>query len=1214
MKKIMSLGLVFILCISVMPTVIINAETYTPIYTVADLVAINNNLSDNYMLMNNIDLSGYDSWTALASISAPFQGVLNGNGYKILNMNISIETKGAINVGLFAKISGGEIFDLSIENATVSMISNEKTFQRDPSCVGLLAAQINNTKVSNCNTSGTISATGGTAFTQTGHVTIYAGGITGKSSSTEFFECANAANITARAGEGGPYTGGIAGYAESNSYFQGCGNSGTIDGASTYGYEVFSGGIIGYATNTNIKGCNNEGNIKSGTPNNTTTSANTGGICGYFTSGAIELSYNEGKISNTSSPIVVYNGGIVGRGMTLTISQCYNSSMIDSYSTSYDGNMYIGGIIGHSNNVTIADVYNVGTVRISNQYYNRGTSGGIIGSANGNTNVTNAYVITTFKNGGNNSGELVGKASARVNFENIYYISSLGKIVGQGTYNTSNVVCVNESEMKMEATYSGFDFKNIWIIRTGTYPTLRFNDYSNKLKKPLNRDDVYDTYYVTHSYPKKFIVFNDADKPLIPSDEEEEYKKELYAWVKEFGYEDILTEKEIEGIIKKYMPTTYKVENMYTRENKYTTKDIMRDIIMLNSTKKSIYLWEDDCLVPDSKIKMTDVDKRFFKILEGYSDYCNSLERNPVINALYTVLSTTYTHTEKYAWGKLKSDAYGSISKYWENLNSNEIGYSIHEELWNDIKLNYNTYRYDSLDFEDSAWKEFGKDITKSIVKDEVMNAIAEVCSENDNTKQVYDLITTLKDIGGFAGDGVATALAPYNVAYKLMKHVVDTGVNINKAYLLLTEYYFLNNYPELSNKLFDEKGNVTNDYILLSSEIQPYVQSDFLANILVKRLMNFDSLDSSVLFSINEKDRMAITNSAITMTFINDLNVNELRRSLVEFWVSSYTKDLEVKTNMYIPKGSSCVVTCQGEGLGDDYNQIAILDKFGVLTSQSSNVSIIDETDDIIIMELVGNYKVELDGAGDNVLISQKTERTSEIIKNVANLYKNVDEMNIYVNEEKIIAKDNDSGENVLNPISTLDDTANRLLADVDLLNIGYAIGDSKNNVKKSLVLASTGFYGSKISWESSNQDVITNNGEVIRSDEESSITMTATLTLNSKKVQKSFEVIVKPNSIYLNLDECYYENGEIRINAYALNELSFDKEGNVIVAVYKDKELINAHIEKATVISGEAKNFKFNYKIEEDENVIIKIMWWSDFENIYQLCEPIEQRIEKN
>lgn len=83
------------------------------IQTAAELQSIQNNLAAYYQLTADIDLSSV-SWTPIGSISAPFSGQLDGNGYTISNLDLSSTTQHA---GLFSSLtSGATIKDLTLED------------------------------------------------------------------------------------------------------------------------------------------------------------------------------------------------------------------------------------------------------------------------------------------------------------------------------------------------------------------------------------------------------------------------------------------------------------------------------------------------------------------------------------------------------------------------------------------------------------------------------------------------------------------------------------------------------------------------------------------------------------------------------------------------------------------------------------------------------------------------------------------------------------------------------------------------------------------------------------------------------------------------------------------------------------------------------------------------------------------------------------------
>ena len=198
------LALVLQLCIPINPGHAKAAdvpEGYTPIYTIDDLAAIDNNSSGKYILMNDIDMTeatakggSWDTghgWTPLKW----FKGELDGNGYHIIGMHIygSVETERA---GLFESISGNVhelgMVDVSIDNVKVETGSN------DSNSIGAIAGSlITGGNITNCFVSGSISS----------NPKSYCGGLVGDMFKGEIRNCYNAATVDGN-GINGNLTGG----------------------------------------------------------------------------------------------------------------------------------------------------------------------------------------------------------------------------------------------------------------------------------------------------------------------------------------------------------------------------------------------------------------------------------------------------------------------------------------------------------------------------------------------------------------------------------------------------------------------------------------------------------------------------------------------------------------------------------------------------------------------------------------------------------------------------------------------------------------------------------------------------------------------------------------------------------------------------------------------------------------------------------------------
>lgn len=120
---------------------------YICIYTPEEFDGMRADLSGKYILMNDINLAQFNSWSPIGTDAAPFAGILNGNGFTVLNFSIidlAIGAEGA-DMGLFGVVSHGEIANLTISGSNVQLSSQE-----DPDVyTGLLVGRIYNDMDSN---------------------------------------------------------------------------------------------------------------------------------------------------------------------------------------------------------------------------------------------------------------------------------------------------------------------------------------------------------------------------------------------------------------------------------------------------------------------------------------------------------------------------------------------------------------------------------------------------------------------------------------------------------------------------------------------------------------------------------------------------------------------------------------------------------------------------------------------------------------------------------------------------------------------------------------------------------------------------------------------------------------------------------------------------------------------------------------------------------
>ena len=186
--------------------------------------------------------------------------------------------------------------------------------------------------------------------------------------------------------------GAITGASYRNDVIKNCIVSGNIEGNSDGTQATGTGGIIGYAGETEITNCTFNGNIKG--------TGNTGGIVGHNDRGGISECSTSGTINGK-----LRTGGIVGSNDSV-IENCYSSATVNGDSTT-------GGIAGHhsrtsrlqncfflgyiSGNTETGGICGYANEDISNSIFDKDKAGinDITGSIGQYGSVTNSSALTT---------------------------------------------------------------------------------------------------------------------------------------------------------------------------------------------------------------------------------------------------------------------------------------------------------------------------------------------------------------------------------------------------------------------------------------------------------------------------------------------------------------------------------------------------------------------------------------------------------------------------------------------------------------------------------------------------------------------------------------------------------------------------------------------------------------------------------------------------
>ncbi len=162
-----------------------------------------------------------------------------------------------------------------------------------------------------------------------------------------------------------------------------------------------------------------------------------------------------------------YVGGIAGENEGV-ISECYNTGNIYVEST----HSVVGGIVGHNESGgEVINSYNTGTVISKNPTSSSSWGAGIAGiNYHKVLNCYNVGYITS----DSSTGAIVGMngSSSDVQVTNCYYSDNVKKGEGVGTTYSTKLTL---EEMKLQSSFTGFDFNSIWEISSDSeykYPVL----------------------------------------------------------------------------------------------------------------------------------------------------------------------------------------------------------------------------------------------------------------------------------------------------------------------------------------------------------------------------------------------------------------------------------------------------------------------------------------------------------------------------------------------------------------------------------------------------------------------------------------------------------------------------------------------------------------------------------------------------------------------
>lgn len=480
---------------------------YKEINSVADFIKIRENLSGNYKLMSDIDLSkvtkddknvGKLGWIPFGygtdgKWQGSFSGIFDGNGHSISGLTMKGNTDDSKNgetpytsTGLFGRVEGGKLKNVNINDADIT-VSNAAT----GCCIhtGILAGFVDSDEETGANASvENVSVSGKVIFSspkQTVEENLAVGGIIGYAGKADITNCTNNAFVGYESKEQempvnptSRFLGGITGYLQRGNITS-CVNKGNVVSYRCYYGNYNAGGDIIDSALSGLN-CYNA----------------SGGICGVAAQdGLIQKCYNIAKVDTytsntyklfdltTNSYSNTMSGGICGAlYLSTQIKNCYNAGDIHSYVNrditiiSPDaGDSIFDSIMKKLDEMTP-------TVPFQNAI---AYAAGIVGYSTGSSSGPVAYCFNTGKIQGDNKHTYPILCGSVPVFYSVY--EQQKDLEGNDLYTRGAESCDDKNstttarttdELKSEDAFRGFDFTNVWVSAEETglsYPQLYDN-------------------------------------------------------------------------------------------------------------------------------------------------------------------------------------------------------------------------------------------------------------------------------------------------------------------------------------------------------------------------------------------------------------------------------------------------------------------------------------------------------------------------------------------------------------------------------------------------------------------------------------------------------------------------------------------------------------------------------------------------------------------
>lgn len=420
---------------------------YTPIYDVEDLQNIQEDLTANYILMSDIDLSGIN-WTPITQKWYPFTGTFEGNGFTIRNLTVNGE-----------KYDQGALFyqnEGTIQNLRITGQINLTQASGVP-CEAASIVLFNKGTIYNC--------TSAVSFNVGGKMPVRTGGLASYNYNTIDY-CRYTGTIHASAGAGNVCVGGIAYINDNSATISHCENVGIILAESDNSTEEITDFVVSLINESAVY----IGGIAGSTDWHST-------IDQCRATCTIRVT---GKSYYRSKDWAI--GGIAGSGFVTTLTNCcFNGSIATNVNmeSPLSGPSGVGGLIGSKT--------------FESKFENCYVSGTIIDSSP-NLGGVPAWLVCD---------------AGHSEFIGCYYpAGTLDPVIWNAPDDDkAGYTAVPLASMASKATFPKYDFSSVWTMGQ-SYPIQKvFTHLSNSSSTPIAKPTEDTAVIDTSEYIQQHVTF-----------------------------------------------------------------------------------------------------------------------------------------------------------------------------------------------------------------------------------------------------------------------------------------------------------------------------------------------------------------------------------------------------------------------------------------------------------------------------------------------------------------------------------------------------------------------------------------------------------------------------------------------------------------------------------------------------------------------------------